>query len=162
MLIKISILFHNVMSWSVFITSGMNLCVGWGQIITVDLVYKRWPGLHLVKVRPLTSATLVLKALAIYQVAFPKSNRDGALISYQVHNSVPAQSSFRPVESPKLNESGPTLFFSHGWPMSSRMFEHFILPLCRSHRCRCIAFDRWGFGKSERTGDTPEQQHLVD
>jgi non-heme chloroperoxidase len=42
-----------------------------------------------------------------------------------------------------------TLVFLHGWPMSSSMFEHLLVPLCETYRLRCIAPDRRGFGKSD-------------
>ena len=37
--------------------------------------------------------------------------------------------------------------------MSSAMWEHLMLPLCESHRIRCIALDRRGFGRSDWTGN---------
>lgn len=46
-----------------------------------------------------------------------------------------------------------TLVFLHGWPMSSRMWEHLLLPLVETHRFRCVAPDRRGFGRSDwKTG----------
>jgi non-heme chloroperoxidase len=45
-----------------------------------------------------------------------------------------------------------TLVFLHGWPMSSLMYEHLLVPLCQDHKFRCIAPDRRGFGKSEWNG----------
>ncbi|KEZ46279.1 Uncharacterized protein SAPIO_CDS1193 [Scedosporium apiospermum] len=44
-----------------------------------------------------------------------------------------------------------TLVFLHGWPMSSKMFEHLIVPLCETYQFRCIAPDRRGFGSSDWT-----------
>ncbi|KAJ9158106.1 hypothetical protein NKR19_g3628 [Coniochaeta hoffmannii] len=41
------------------------------------------------------------------------------------------------------------LVFLHGWPMSSRMFEHLFVPLCETYRFRILAPDRRGFGKSD-------------
>lgn len=46
-------------------------------------------------------------------------------------------------------DSNITLVFIHGWPMSHRMYEHLMLPLCETYGVRCIASDRRGFGKSE-------------
>lgn len=54
--------------------------------------------------------------------------------------------SFRPL---KKKISDVTLVFLHGWPMSSRMFEHLLVPLCETHRFRILAPDRRGFGKSD-------------
>lgn len=45
-----------------------------------------------------------------------------------------------------------TLVFLHGWPMSSRMWEQQLVPLCQDHSFRCIAPDRRGFGDSEWNG----------
>ena len=50
-----------------------------------------------------------------------------------------------------------TLVFLHGWPMSSAMFTHLMLPLCESHGVRCVALDRCGFGRSEWNGKTQKQ-----
>ena len=38
--------------------------------------------------------------------------------------------------------------------MSSAQYTHLLLPLCETHRFRCIASDRRGFGKSEWNGHT--------
>ena len=43
--------------------------------------------------------------------------------------------------------SGPTIIFSHGWPLSSDAFEDQILFLA-NHGFRTIAFDRRGHGRS--------------
>lgn len=54
--------------------------------------------------------------------------------------------SFRPL---KKKISDITLVFLHGWPMSSRMYEHLLVPLCETYRFRILAPDRRGFGKSD-------------
>lgn len=62
--------------------------------------------------------------------------------------------SFRPL---RKKTSDVTLVFVHGWPMSSRMFEHLLVPLCETHRFRVLAPDRRGFGKSDwNSGQTAE------
>jgi len=53
--------------------------------------------------------------------------------------------SFRPLK----RKSDITLVFLHGWPMSSRMYEHLFVPLCETYRFRILAPDRRGFGKSD-------------
>jgi hypothetical protein len=42
-----------------------------------------------------------------------------------------------------------TLVLLHQWPLSSRMYDSILLPLCETHGYRVIAPDRRGFGKSE-------------
>lgn len=42
-----------------------------------------------------------------------------------------------------------TLVFLHGWPMSSRMWEHLTVPLCETYRYPIIAPDRRGFGNTD-------------
>ncbi|KAH7114749.1 Alpha/Beta hydrolase protein [Dactylonectria estremocensis] len=42
-----------------------------------------------------------------------------------------------------------TLVFLHGWPMSSRMWDHFFIPLVQAHRFHVLAPDRRGFGNSD-------------
>jgi pimeloyl-ACP methyl ester carboxylesterase len=69
---------------------------------------------------------------------------DGAALFYRYYQ--PDEIAFRKLER---KTSDVTLVWLHGWPMSSRMYEHLILPLCESYRFRCIAPDRRGFGKSE-------------
>lgn len=69
---------------------------------------------------------------------------DGASIFYRYHQ--PDENAFRKSDR---KTSDLTLVWLHGWPMSSRMYEHLIVPLCETYRFRCIAPDRRGFGKSE-------------
>jgi pimeloyl-ACP methyl ester carboxylesterase len=45
-----------------------------------------------------------------------------------------------------------TLVLLHQWPLSSRMYDSVLLPLCETHGYRVIAPDRRGFGKSEWAG----------
>ncbi|KAH8889654.1 alpha/beta-hydrolase [Thozetella sp. PMI_491] len=45
--------------------------------------------------------------------------------------------------------SDVTLVFLHGYPFSSRMWEHLLVPLSETHRIPVVAVDRRGFGKSE-------------
>ncbi|WZH45807.1 AB hydrolase-1 domain-containing protein [Fusarium acuminatum] len=45
-----------------------------------------------------------------------------------------------------------TLVLLHQWPLSSRMYDSILLPLCETHGYRVIAPDRRGFGKSEWAG----------
>ncbi|QKD57402.2 Alpha/Beta hydrolase protein [Fusarium oxysporum Fo47] len=45
-----------------------------------------------------------------------------------------------------------TLVLLHQWPLSSRMYDPILLPLCETHGYRVIAPDRRGFGKSEWAG----------
>ena len=57
-----------------------------------------------------------------------------------------------PFQAQAEHASELSLVFVHGWPMSSAMWEHLMLPLCESHRIRCVAVDRRGFGKSDWSG----------
>ncbi|KAL6401330.1 uncharacterized protein AUP68_15198 [Ilyonectria robusta] len=54
---------------------------------------------------------------------------------------------------PLLSASDPaqplTLVLLHGWPMSSRMWDHFFMPLVQVHGFRVLAPDRRGFGNSD-------------
>jgi hypothetical protein len=56
------------------------------------------------------------------------------------------------IPSPPPPTSRLTLLFLHGWPMSSLMFTHLILPLSQDYNLRCIAPDRRGFGNSDWNG----------
>jgi len=69
---------------------------------------------------------------------------DGTTLFYRYYDPDPA---IVEVESAKTQPV--TLIFLHGWPMSSRMFDQLLVPLCETHRYRCIAPDRRGFGKSD-------------
>ncbi len=44
---------------------------------------------------------------------------------------------------------GKPLLFIHGWPLSGAMWEYQMVPLARSG-FRCIAYDRRGFGHSDK------------
>jgi pimeloyl-ACP methyl ester carboxylesterase len=68
---------------------------------------------------------------------------DSTSLFYRLYE--PDEVAFRPTSD---EISGLTLVFLHGWPMSSQMWEHLLVPLCETHRLRCIAPDRRGFGKS--------------
>ncbi|KAH8879113.1 alpha/beta-hydrolase [Thozetella sp. PMI_491] len=69
---------------------------------------------------------------------------DSAVLFYRYY--VPDETAFRPGSA---DTSSLTLVFLHGWPMSSRMYEHLFAPLCETHRYRIVAPDRRGFGRSE-------------
>ncbi len=58
----------------------------------------------------------------------------------------PDETAFRPRDVPI---SDVTLVFLHGFPLSSRMWEHLLIPLSETHRFPVVAIDRRGFGKSE-------------
>ena len=84
---------------------------------------------------------------------------DGARLFYRDYRPARSPSPFQP-----LVEGGQdvSLIFIHGWPMSSAMWEYFMLPLCESHRIRCVAVDRRGFGKSEWSGTPHSSTAEVD
>ena len=46
--------------------------------------------------------------------------------------------------------TGTTVIFIHGWPLNHEMWEYQLTELPK-HNLRCIAYDRRGFGKSDRT-----------
>jgi non-heme chloroperoxidase len=76
---------------------------------------------------------------------------DGAQLFYRDYNPASSPAPWQPNQQ-YINKSLPTLVFLHGWPFSSLMFEHLMLPLCESYGIRCIAPDRRGFGSSDWTG----------
>src|SRR5215470_10787666 len=45
--------------------------------------------------------------------------------------------------------SGPTVVFSHGWPLNADAFEDQMMFLA-SHGYRCVAHDRRGHGRSDQ------------
>ncbi len=46
--------------------------------------------------------------------------------------------------------AGKTVIFIHGWPLNHEMWEYQLAELPQ-HNLRCIAYDRRGFGKSDRS-----------
>ena len=46
--------------------------------------------------------------------------------------------------------TGKTVIFIHGWPLNHEMWEYQLTELPK-HNLRCIAYDRRGFGKSDRS-----------
>jgi non-heme chloroperoxidase len=80
---------------------------------------------------------------------YTTSSVDGARLFYRDYRPAGSPVPFQPQGEGDLELS---LVFIHGWPMSSAMWEQLMLPLCESHRIRCVALDRRGFGKSEWSG----------
>lgn len=74
-------------------------------------------------------------------------------VDYRPSSSPSAPAFQRTTDTAKnLRNSQCTLVFIHGWPMSSKMYEHLTLQLCETYGIRCVASDRRGFGRSEWTG----------
>jgi len=61
----------------------------------------------------------------------PSANGDSINISYQEYGT------------------GKPVIFIHGWPLNHEMWEYQLNELPK-HNLRCIAYDRRGFGKSDR------------
>ncbi|SPO04474.1 uncharacterized protein DNG_07159 [Cephalotrichum gorgonifer] len=79
---------------------------------------------------------------------------DSTSLFYRDYTPSPLATSYRPSPEAACAVQPLTLVFLHGWPMSSRMYEHLALPLCETHRFRVVAPDRRGFGRSEwRAGE---------
>jgi non-heme chloroperoxidase len=57
--------------------------------------------------------------------------------------------------------SGPTVVFSHGWPLSSDAFEDQMMFLA-SHGYRCIAHDRRGHGRSSQPWNGNDMDTYAD
>lgn len=90
---------------------------------------------------------------------FITSSFDGArlhYLDYRPTETFPSSHANNSSLTKKTSEL--TLIFIHGWPYSSLMFDHLMLPLCETHRFRCIGIDRRGFGKSEWNGHESEKQ----
>lgn len=78
---------------------------------------------------------------------------DGARLHYVDYRPAPEPYCLSPTAARSKNvDRGLTLFFIHGWPMSSQMYSNLMVLLSSDHGIRCIASDRRGFGKSEWTG----------
>jgi pimeloyl-ACP methyl ester carboxylesterase len=56
---------------------------------------------------------------------------------------------------------GIPVIFIHGWPLNHEMWEYQILELSK-HNIRCIAYDRRGFGKSDRPWQGYDYDTLAD
>lgn len=56
---------------------------------------------------------------------------------------------------------GIPVIFIHGWPLNSEMWEYQLLELSK-HKIRCIAYDRRGFGKSDRPWQGYDYDTLAD
>jgi non-heme chloroperoxidase len=57
--------------------------------------------------------------------------------------------------------TGNPVIFIHGWPLNSDMWEYQFTEL-PNHNMRCIAYDRRGFGKSDRTWVGYDYDTLAD
>ncbi|EXJ65738.1 uncharacterized protein A1O5_11266 [Cladophialophora psammophila CBS 110553] len=82
---------------------------------------------------------------------FIHSSLDGTPLHYVDYKPTSSCTRLQPTDSPAkdCSNSDKTLVFIHGWPMSHQMYEHLMVKLCETHKIRCIASDRRGFGKSE-------------
>ncbi len=57
--------------------------------------------------------------------------------------------------------SGKPVIFIHGWPLNHEMWEYQLAELLK-HNLRCIAYDRRGFGKSDRPWEHYDYSTLAD
>jgi hypothetical protein len=98
----------------------------------------------------LLSRTEILVNMPRYTSPF-----DGAQLFYR--DFVPAKNPppFNVTDGAEVGGK-PALVFLHQWPLSSRMYDPLLVSLCESHRFRCIAVDRRGFGQSDWSG--PERK----
>ena len=88
-----------------------------------------------------------------------QSSFDSAELFYRdyVPSSVPEPFDLK---SQYSTRNQPALVFLHQWPLSSAMWEPFMVQLTESYRFRCIAPDRRGFGKSDWNGVQPNSNGL--
>lgn len=56
---------------------------------------------------------------------------------------------------------GTPVIFIHGWPLNHEMWEYQMLEISK-HNIRCIAYDRRGFGKSDRPWQDYDYDTLAD
>ena len=57
--------------------------------------------------------------------------------------------------------TGKPVIFIHGWPLNHEMWEYQLTELPK-HNLRCIAYDRRGFGKSDRPWESYDYTTLAD
>lgn len=57
--------------------------------------------------------------------------------------------------------AGKPVIFIHGWPLNHEMWEYQLNELPK-HKLRCIAYDRRGFGKSDRPWEGYNYETLAD
>ena len=57
--------------------------------------------------------------------------------------------------------TGKPVVFIHGWPLNHEMWEYQLAELPK-HNFRCIAYDRRGFGKSDRPWEKYDYDTLAD
>lgn len=56
---------------------------------------------------------------------------------------------------------GTPVIFIHGWPLNHEMWEYQMLEISK-HNIRCIAYDRRGFGKSDRPWQDYDYDTIAD
>lgn len=56
--------------------------------------------------------------------------------------------------------TGKPVIFIHGWPLNHEMWEYQLTELPK-HNLRCIAYDRRGFGKSDRPWESYDYETLA-
>jgi len=57
--------------------------------------------------------------------------------------------------------TGKPVIFIHGWPLNHEMWEYQLAELPK-HNLRCIAYDRRGFGKSDRPWESYDYDTLAN
>jgi len=56
--------------------------------------------------------------------------------------------------------TGKPIIFIHGWPLNHEMWEYQLTQLPKNN-LRCIAYDRRGFGKSDRPWESYDYDTLA-
>ena len=115
----------------------------------------------------ISKALLFLNINYVYQIqntslGMPRyiSPHDGAELFYRDYVPAAVPHPFKANPGTASIHPKPVLVFLHGWPMSSRMWEQLLVPLCETYRFRCIAPDRRGFGSSDWNGARPTQTDI--
>ena len=80
------------------------------------------------------------------------STHDGARLFYRDYVPATSPAPFLPTGGDGQSSQRPALVLTSAWPFSSKMWDHLLVPLVESHRFRCIAPDRRGYGQSEWNG----------
>ncbi|KAJ9611732.1 hypothetical protein H2200_004916 [Cladophialophora chaetospira] len=93
------------------------------------------------------------------------SAHDGARLFYRDYIPASSPSAFMPQpqsEGESDYTKKPVLVFTAAWPFSSAMWDHLLVPLVEIYRCRCIAPDRRGYGRSEWNGPDASKAAMIN
>jgi non-heme chloroperoxidase len=107
------------------------------------------------------SQNLIIFQPLVFTMPYITSASDGAQLFYRDYAPATAPQPFHADVAACKSQPQVALVFIHGWPMSSLMYDHLMVPLCETYRIRCVGIDRRGFGESDWSGANAKASNIT-